>query len=408
MRTAKRCLTVGLAAAAAVAAIAGSAGAADDGFVALFDGKTLAGWRQLGGAAKYTVEDGTITGTAVPNTPNSFLCTKKHYGDFILELEFNVSPKLNSGVQIRSNSFKAYRNGRVHGYQVEIDPSARAFTAGIYEEGRRGWLDPLKGNPKAQKAFKQGQWNKVRVEAIGDSMKTWLNGVPAADLVDSMTQSGFIGLQVHGVGRNPDRVGEKVRWRNIRIKDLGISTWKPMFDGRTLKGFSMMPGGKWEVVDGAIVGSSPRSERRHGLLISDAKYKDFTIRLQFKAVKGNSGFYFRCQKVKSAVSVHGFQAEIDASRDVGGLYETGGRAWVVKPTAKDLKKFFKPGKWNRMTVSAHGRRIVVHVNDVRTAELKNDKGRTEGHIALQLHGGQDMRVEVKGLEILTRAAAGAK
>ena len=112
MRTAKRCLMVGFAAAAAVAAIAGSAGAADDGFVALFDGKTLTGWKQLGGTAKYTVEDGTITGTAVPNTPNSFLCTKKHYGDFILELEFNVSPKLNSGVQIRSNSFKAGSSSR--------------------------------------------------------------------------------------------------------------------------------------------------------------------------------------------------------------------------------------------------------------------------------------------------------
>jgi len=85
------------------------------------------------------------------------------------------------------------------------------------------------------------------------------------------------------------------------------------------------------------------------------------------------------------------------------LYETGGRAWVVKPDAKAIKKFFKPGEWNWMTVSAHGRRIVVHVNNVKTAELKNDKGRLDGHIALQLHGGQDMRVEVKDLEILTAA-----
>lgn len=408
MRVAKRCLTVGVMA-AVVGALWGAATAADkNGFVPLFDGKTLSGWKQLGGAAKYTVENGQIVGTAVPNTPNSFLCTKKHYGDFILELEFNVSPKLNSGIQIRSNSFKEYRKGRVHGYQVEIDASSRAWTAGIYEEGRRGWLNPLKDNPKARKAFKQGQWNAVRVEAIGDSIKTWLNGVPAADLVDSMTQSGFIGLQVHGVGRKKDRLGEQVRWRNIRIKDLGTPTWKPLFDGKTLKGFSTLPGGKWEVVDGAIVGSSQRSERRHGLLVSDAKYTDFTIRLQFKAVAGNSGFYFRCEKVNGAVGVHGFQAEIDATKDVGGLYETGGRAWVVKPTAKDLKKFFKPQQWNRMTVSAHGRRIVVHVNNVKTAELKNDKGRLEGHIALQLHGGQDMRVEVKSIEILTKAAAAAK
>ncbi|MBL7134401.1 MAG: DUF1080 domain-containing protein [Phycisphaerae bacterium] len=404
MRIAHRFRTVGMVGAVLLGTLAGIAVAADkDGFVPLFDGKTLDGWTRLGGVAKYTVEDGEIVGSAVPGTPNSFLCTKKHYGDFVLEYEFKVSPKLNSGVQVRSNSFKAYKNGRVHGYQVEIDPSSRAWTAGIYEEGRRGWLNPLKGNPKAQKAFKQNQWNKVRVEAIGDSLKTWLNGVPAADLVDSMTLSGFIGLQVHGVGRNKDRAGEQVRWRNLRIKDMGIPTWKPLFDGKTLAGFSTLPGGKWEVVDGVLVGSSQRSEGRHGLLVSDAKYKDFTIRLQYKAVAGNSGFYFRCEKVKGAVGVHGFQAEIDAANDVGGLYETGGRAWVVKPDAKFVKKFFKPGQWNWMTVSARGRRIVVHVNNVKTAELKNDKGRTEGHVALQLHGGQDMRVEVKDLEILTAA-----
>jgi len=431
MSIARRFRTVGMVVAVLLGTLAGVAVAADDkGFVPLFDGKTLEGWTRLGGVAKYTVENGEIVGSAVPNTPNSFLCTKKHYGDFVLEYEFKVSPVLNSGVQIRSNSFKEYKSGRVHGYQVEIDPSGRAWTAGIYEEGRRGWLNPLKGNPKARKAFKQNEWNKVRVEAIGDSLKTWLNGVPAADLVDSMTLSGFIGLQVHGVGKKKslktwlngvpaadlvdsmtlsgfiglqvhgvgkkkDRLGEQVRWRDLRIKDMGIPTW--------LKGFSTLPGGKWEVVDGVLVGSSQRSEGRHGLLISDAKYTDFTIRLQYKAVAGNSGFYFRSEKVKGAVGVHGFQAEIDAANDVGGLYETGGRAWVVKTEPKAIEKFFKPGQWNWMTVSAHGRRIVVHVNNVKTAELKNDKGRTEGHIALQLHGGQDMRVEVKDIEILTAA-----
>jgi len=404
MNSACRSQTVALVAVVLLGTVVGVAGAADtDGFTPLFDGKTLTGWTQLGGVAKYTVENGQIVGTAVPNTPNSFLCTKKHYGDFVLEYEYKVSPVLNSGVQIRSNSLKDYKAGRVHGYQVEIDPSARAWSSGIYDESRRGWLYPLKDNPKAQKAFKQNEWNTVRVEAIGDSIKTFHNGVPAADLVDSMTLSGFIGLQVHGVGKNTERLGAQVRWRNLRIKDMGIPTWKPLLDGKTLKGFSALPGGKWEVVDGVLVGSSKQSERRHGLLISDATYKDFTIRLQYKAVAGNSGLYFRSEKVKGAVGVHGFQAEIDAANDVGGLYETGGRAWVVKPDAKAIKKFFKPGEWNWMTVSAHGRRIVVHVNNVKTAELKNDKGRLDGHIALQLHGGQDMRVEVKDLEILTAA-----
>ena len=110
--------------------------------IELFDGKTLEGWRQLGGKAMYTVEDGCIVGTSVEGEPNSFLCTERHYHDFILELEYRVDPKLNSGVQIRSDSKPSYRNGHVFGYQIEIDPSNRAYSAGIYDEARRGWPCP--------------------------------------------------------------------------------------------------------------------------------------------------------------------------------------------------------------------------------------------------------------------------
>jgi len=196
----------------------------------LFDGRTLDGWKQRGGVAKYTVEDGQVVGTCVPNTGNSFLCTDRDYGDFILELEFKVDPKLNSGIQIRSQVFDEPKKfeiggkkfnipaGRVHGYQVEIDPSDRAWSTGIYDEGRRGWLNDLKDNEPARKAFRQNEWNKVRVECRGDSIKTFLNDVPAADLKDSVTPSGLIALQVHGVGARKEPM--QVRWRNIRIQEL--------------------------------------------------------------------------------------------------------------------------------------------------------------------------------------------
>jgi hypothetical protein len=192
---------------------------ADDyeGFVPLFDGKTLDGWTQRGGKAMYRVEDGAVVGTTVTKTPNSFLCTDKNYSDFILELAFKVDPKMNSGVQIRSNSNPDYKNGQVHGYQVEIDPSDRAWTAGIYDEGRRGWLNDLKNNKPAQEAFRQNEWNALRIECRGDSIKTWLNGVPAADLKDDMTKDGFIALQVHATKEDQPM---EIRWRNIRIKTL--------------------------------------------------------------------------------------------------------------------------------------------------------------------------------------------
>jgi hypothetical protein len=366
----------------------------------LFDGKTLSGWKQLGGKAKYTVEDGVIVGTSVRGTPNSFLCTEKMFGDFILELELKVDPNLNSGVQIRSNSFKHYRNGRVHGYQVEVDPSKRAFSGGIYDEARRGWLNDLKDNEPARKAFKVGQWNKYRIEAVGDSIKTWVNGVAAADLVDSMTLVGFIGLQVHSTKSEKPL---KMRWRNIRIKDLGQHVWRPIFDGKSFRGWHRLPGGQWDIKDGIIYGTSSIEESRHGMLVSNFRFSDFTARVKFKTRRGNSGFYFRVEKVDEPVGVHGFQAEIDVRRDIGGLYETGGRGWVVKPTPEELRKYFKLQKWNQMTVSAHGRRIVVSVNGHETADLKEDPGRLNGHLAVQMHGGQDMDVMFSSIEILERA-----
>ncbi len=112
----------------------------------LFNGKNLNGWTNLNGAAEYTIKDGAIIGTSKLKTPNSFLATKKLYGDFILELEYQVEDGLNSGIQFRSNSFKDYKDGRVHGYQYEIDPSARAWSGGIYDEGRRGWIYPMDKN----------------------------------------------------------------------------------------------------------------------------------------------------------------------------------------------------------------------------------------------------------------------
>jgi hypothetical protein len=183
----------------------------------LFDGKSLTGWVQRGGEALYSVEDGVIVGSTVPNTPNSFLCTDRDYCDFVLELDFKVDEKLNSGVQIRSLSSADYKKGRVHGYQVEIDPSARAYTGGVYDEARRGWLYDLKENEIARKAFKQGQWNHFRIEAVGDRIKTYVNGVAAVDLVDSMTSCGFIALQVHATKSDGPL---KVRWKNIRLKEI--------------------------------------------------------------------------------------------------------------------------------------------------------------------------------------------
>lgn len=209
----------------------------------LFDGRTLEGWSQHSGAAEYTVEDGCIVGTSVANTGNSFLCTTQEYGDFVFECWWKVDPVLNSGIQFRSQYFdadtevpadagktKTIPADRVHGYQCEIDTDParnRQWSAGIYDESRRGWLYPGSHGGEGDEFTTQGKgltniagWNHVRIECRGDSIKTWLNGEFRSDFKDDLTPAGIIALQVHGIGDDENKVGKQVRWRNIRIKEL--------------------------------------------------------------------------------------------------------------------------------------------------------------------------------------------
>jgi sugar phosphate isomerase/epimerase len=384
--------------------------AAEAPWVSLFDGKTLKGWVQRGGTAKYEAKDGTILGTTVPNTKNSFLCTEKSYGDFVLEVEFKVDPELNSGIQIRGQSSADYQEGRVHGYQVEIDPNEkRAWTGGLYDEGRRGWLQDLKDNEPARKAFKQGEWNKLRIEAIGESIKTWLNGVPATDHVDSMDLDGFIALQVHQVGKKETPF--HVAWRNIRLQDLGHHAWRPLWDGKGLRGFRALGGGTWLAKDGVLKGvmvQRPRVDRltmegpsnRNGLLLTEKSFGDFTARLEYRIAAGNSGLYFRAEPAAWPVGVKGAQVDIDPAGS-GGLYETGGRGWVARAAAE--KKKPGPQDWQQLTVSARGRHVVVHSNGTRVINLADDPGAREGKIGLELVAGQDVNLEVRKLDLLSEA-----
>jgi hypothetical protein len=216
---------------ATVVLLAGSVAAGEGGFVPLFDGKSIEGWNQVGGKATYKVEEGAIVGSSVPNTQNSFLCPPKEYGDFVLEFEVKCDPALNSGVQIRSHVVKegetVKRNqgdktlpvGRMYGYQCEIAKGSGGASGCIYDEGRGGWIfGPDKASEKARKALKDNEWNHYEIECKGNRIRTWVNGVPVADMTDDRESDGLIGFQVHGVGKKTEPL--VVRWRNIRIKEL--------------------------------------------------------------------------------------------------------------------------------------------------------------------------------------------
>ena len=193
-------------------------------WVSLFDGESLSGWTQRNGTATYRIEDDAIVGKTNEGSPNSFLCTDQSYGDFELEFEVKVDDRLNSGVQIRSQTAAGDPQGRVNGPQVEIEAggSGGAEAGYIYGEATgRGWLTP-DDQRKPHKHFKDGQWNKFRVVARGPRIQTWINDQPIADLTDEEIYEtharGFIGLQVHGIGRGQGPY--EVAWRNLRIKTL--------------------------------------------------------------------------------------------------------------------------------------------------------------------------------------------
>lgn len=410
----------------------------------LFDGETLNGWHQLGGTALYTVRDQSIVGTTVHNTPNSFLTSDKMYGDFILELDYKVDSTMNSGIQIRSNSIPTYRDGRVHGYQVEIDPSKRAWSAGIYDESRRGWLNTMENNPEAQKAFKQNDWNHYRIEAIGDTLKTWINDVPAAYLIDDKTASGFICLQVHGIHADK-KEGTEIVWKNIKIltDNLGeyskksslepIVTknkltidekkkgWKLLWDGKTTNGWrgaklEEFPENGWKIEDGvlSVLSSGGAESNAGGDIVTTEQFGDFELTVDFKLTPGaNSGikYYVDTNINKGAGSSIGLEYQIlddalhpdaklgnhDGSRTVSSLYDL---------IQADVNKPIHPiGEWNTAYIISKNNHVEHWLNGTKVLEYerKSDDYKTlvseskyakwpnfgeldKGEILLQDHG----------------------
>lgn len=389
----------------------------DDGWTPLFNGENLDNWIQRNGEARYHIEDDEIVGTTVLNTPNSFLCTRESYGDFILEYEFMVHPLLNSGVQIRSESRDDYRDGRVHGYQIEIDPAPRAWTGGIYDEARRGWLYSLSRNQPAREAFRQGAWNKIRVEAIGASIRTWINGVMAANLVDDMTPEGFIALQVHSIGSEA-QAGREVRWRNIRIKttdlDAGRETpdpdvpvfnhipntltsqearkgWRLLWDGQTTAGWrgarlDAFPEQGWEIKDGvlSVLASDGAESANGGDIVTVDTYSDFELELDFKITEGgNSGIkYFVLPDLNrgpgSSIGLeyqilddvrHADASEgVDGNRTLASLYDLIPAGNLTIPGAN--KRFNGIGQWNRARIVARGDYVEHWLNNEKVLEYE--------------------------------------
>ena len=417
-------------------------------WTSLFDGKTLTGWKQLAGKAKYSVENGAIVGTTVPNTPNSFLVTEKTFGDFALELEVKVVDSTsNSGIQFRSHYDPAGNkgNGKVFGYQYELDPSSRRWTAGIYDEGRRDWLYPLSLHPSAQHAFKLNQFNRVKIECVGNNLRTWINGIPAAYVVDTVDHSGFIALQVHAIGK-PEMAGEKIYWKNIRIRPITTLTddypkdayvmnnipnhlsatekkngWQLLFDGKTSEGWrgaykKGFPEKDWAVQGGEIIvhASEGKEGGEGGDIVTLNEYKAFDLSFQFKMTPGaNSGVkYFVTLSENNTGSAIGLEYQVldDELHPDAKLGRNGDRTlaslYDLIPAAKQARFVHAIGQWNTGRIVVFPNNHVVHyLNGIKVLEY--DRGSAayralvaiskykiwphfgeapKGHILLQDHG----------------------
>jgi Domain of Unknown Function (DUF1080) len=418
------------------------------GWQNLFNGKDLAGWKRLAGKADYAVENGVIIGRTVVNSRNTFLVTEKEYGDFILEADVWVEDEEgNAGLQTRSH-FDATAfsgEGKVYGRQCEVDPTLRRWTGGIYDEGRRDWLYPMQLNAPAQNVYKKGEYNHFRIECIGNEMKTWVNGVAAAYVVDTLDTKGFIGLQVHAIN-SPDHAGKKVGFKNIRIKTTGLvptpfpanvyvanfvpnsltayekkNGWRLLFDGKTNKGWKSAKGGSfpekgWTISNGilSVVDAEGKESTNGGDIVTNEQLAAFDLSFEFKLTPGaNSGVkYFVTLDEDSKGSAIGLEYQVlddtlhpdakmgrEGNRTLASLYD------LIK--AEKQKRFLRPiGQWNFGRIIVYPNDKVEHyLNGVKVLEYirgskqykdlvaiskyviwKNFGEAYKGHILLQDHG----------------------
>lgn len=357
----------------------------------LIDTDNLTDWQKIGGNASYRLENDTIIGTSIATNKSTYFTTGEIFTDFILEVDIQAQTPLNSGVQFRSGKIMGKKGETVAGYQIELDTAKRAWSGGIYDQGRRGWLYPLSRNQACRESFKQEDWNKYRVEAFGSEIRTFVNGVPCSYIIDDMSPKGFIALQIHSAGT--DKKDKTVKWRapkvlteNVQAHLTDVSKleafnylnnqisasqksmgWQQLWDGKSLD--SLAHTGNWKVQNDILTATANASTNTLSLPV---KSHYFELELDVKSSnKADSGIHYLVNKngkgyefqLSSQTSV---KQILNNTQAMGAVYGITAATNLTEP--KGWRTLRINRDWNRVRLVVKGKYVEHWINNIKMVE----------------------------------------
>ena len=385
----------------------------ESGWKLLFDGQSLAGWKNYNepGVTGWSVENGCLAASGTGSDLTGYIITTKQYDNFELNFDWKIASQGNSGVLYHVLEGKKFKTPYLTGpeYQLLDDVD---FPQKVEDWQMTGADYAMHvADPKIKKLNPVGKWNSSRIVFNNGHVEQWLNGAKIVEfeawtpdwfrLKNSgkwsaapeygLSESGHIALQDHGT---------RVWFRNMKIRELPKKekSQVALFNGIDLSNWIAYGTEKWYVQDSLLICESG-PDKGYGYLATQQYYKDFDLYADFKQVSnGNSGIFFR--STCEGTTISGWQCEVaPKGSDSGGIYESYGRGWLHQ-IPDDKENILKPGEWNTMRVKVVGPDVTTWLNGQEMTHLNDSLiGQANGRIALQIHDGGGIKVQWKNLII---------
>ena len=394
-----------------------------DGWVLLFDGQTMNGWRDFNGTSltgPWEVQDGTIWTDGEGDDGNGYIVTDREYANFDLKWEWKIARGGNSGMIYHAVEGPQYKVPYVTGpeYQIIDDDNWEEVNGYPLEPWQRCAVDYAMYVPDFETRILKpaGQWNQSEIIFDNGHVTYLLNGKVTVEF-DAWTLDWYARKDAGKWGHAPEyglsRTGHiciqdhgyPAWFRNLKIKELPTKPIeKDLFNGKDLTGWTLYGKDKWYVENGDLVCESADVPDQYGYLATDEYYDDFDLTVEFKQeANGNSGVFFR-STVTPPDHVNGWQVEVaPKGNDTAGIYESYGRGWLVQ-IPEEKEDILKEGQWNTLRILAQGARIQTWLNGEPMVDITDEKvGLGHGRIALQIHDGGGIKVRWRNLHISTPA-----